>query len=37
MNWAAISVFSGLVALALFTWPFGIVILAGMWWVYWKS
>lgn len=34
MNWAGLSIAIGLIGLAVFTMPFGIVILAGMAWMY---
>jgi hypothetical protein len=37
MNWAGLSVVVGLVGLAFVTMPYGLVILAGLAWVYSKS
>lgn len=37
MNWAGLSVAVGLVGLAIFTMPYGLVILAGLAWMYFKS
>jgi hypothetical protein len=37
MNWAGLSVVVGLVGLAFVTMPYGLVILAGIAWVYSKS
>jgi hypothetical protein len=34
MNWGALSVVVGLIGLAVYTMPWGIIILAGMYWVY---
>lgn len=34
MNWAGLSVVIGLLGLAVFTMPWGLIILAGMAWVY---
>jgi hypothetical protein len=33
MNWAGLSIVAGLVGLAIFTMPYGLVILVGMAWV----
>ena len=37
MNWAGLSVAIGLVGLAIFTMPFGLVILVGLAWLYSKG
>lgn len=37
MNWGGLSVTVGLVALAAMTAPYGLVILAGLYWVWRKS
>lgn len=37
MNWGTASIVAGLLTLAWFTWPAGVIILAGMAWVWWKS
>lgn len=37
MNLASISVALGLLTLSAVTMPWGLLILAGMAWVYWKS
>lgn len=37
MNWAGLSVAVGLVSLAIFTMPFGLVIFVGLAWMYFKS
>lgn len=34
MNWAGLSIVVGLLGLAVFTMPWGLIILAGMAWVY---
>lgn len=34
MSWAGLSIVVGLLGLAVFTMPWGLVILAGMAWVY---
>lgn len=34
MNWAGLSIAIGLIGLAVFTLPYGLVILAGMAWMY---
>lgn len=37
MNIASISIFVGLLTLSVVTMPWGLLILAGMAWLYWKS
>lgn len=37
MNWAGLSIAIGLIGLAVFTMPYGLVILAGMVWVWRRS
>lgn len=36
MNWAGASIVAGLVGLAIFTMPYGLVIVAGLAWVWHK-
>lgn len=37
MNWGALVVALGLVAVAVMTAPYGLVILAGLYWIWRKS
>ena len=37
MNWAGLLVAAGIVAVAVATMPYGLVLLAGLWWVWRKS
>jgi hypothetical protein len=37
MNWAGLSIVAGLLGLAIFTMPYGLVILAGLAWVAYKK
>lgn len=37
MNWAGLSIAIGLIGLAVFTMPYGLVIIAGMVWMYRKN
>ena len=34
MNWAGLSIAIGLIGLAVFTMPYGLIILAAMAWMY---
>lgn len=37
MNWAGMLVTIGLLAVAVTTMPYGLVLLGGLWWVWSKS
>lgn len=37
MNWAGLLVSVGLITLVVLTLPYGLVLLAGLAWVWWRS